>query len=818
MERRQIFFMVFVAAVLATWFGLQQMYGPKPKPKPVAKLNKPADQGVGKEVDNQLGKEGDKPSADGNQPGAKQPEGDADATPKPNASPETWISAGSLNPASPYRFLAAFSTRGAALERVELSNPKFKAVDDLEGYLGEMRLTTDGVSGNLTINVVGDGSPASVAKPVSGATKPGLAPADVLTHVDGKTISEIVAQHQIVLDKKYRPMKKLAIPDPEEAVRWYLAKFKPGAEVPVSVLRGGAPAVFSATLTSRPLSIIGRERFNELSAFDPTSFHLHLATLNGKTADKNGKLGGIPDLSKVNWTPEVKESPEGTVVEFRYELTDAETKAGDLEIIKRYVVPKGEASEKISTLDRSYHLGFTIEIVNKSDKPIKTAYKLEGPTGLPIEGWWYTTKTHPKMFYAAGARDVVFDLRATGHRLIGCSEIVGNSQAAAADGTGETPDRTPIISASATPTEREASYFGVDSLYFASVLIPKGLGTEAVAKSPPRYPVASGGALTVSDLTQIPAKTWNRKGNVTFEVTSDLNTIAAGKTWTSEYEIFVGPKTPELLEKYGIPRVLELGWFAMIARVLSAFLHFIHSIIPSYAIAILLLTVTVRCCVLPFSLKAAKGAAVMQSLAPEMQKIKEKHKDDPAQQGVAMKELWRKHNYNPLSGCLPVFLQIPIFVALYKCLSTDIELRGTPLIAGVDWARNLAGPDMLWFWQPYIWDYFGSEVGWLGPYFNVFPLITIALFLWQQILFTPPATNDEMKQQQFIMKFMTLFMGVMFFKVPAGLCIYFITSSLWGICERLLLFPKPVAAPAGASSSKDGEDLPGIKETRVKRK
>ena len=306
---------------------------------------------------------------------------------------------------------------------------------------------------------------------------------------------------------------------------------------------------------------------------------------------------------------------------------------------------------------------------------------------------------------------------------------------------------------------------------------------------------------------------------MTFEVTSDLNTIAAGKTWASEYEIFVGPKTPELLEKYGIPRVLELGWFAMIARVLSAFLHFIHSIIPSYAIAILLLTVTVRCCVLPFSLKAAKGAAVMQSLAPEMQKIKEKHKDDPAQQGVAMKELWRKNNYNPLSGCLPVFLQIPIFVALYKCLSTDIELRGTPLIAGVDWARNLAGPDMLWFWQPYIFDYFGSEVGWLGPYFNVFPLITIALFLWQQILFTPPATNDEMKQQQFIMKIMTLFMGVMFFKVPAGLCIYFITSSLWGICERLMLFPKPVAGAAGATASGKGGDEPsGIKETRVKRK
>jgi YidC/Oxa1 family membrane protein insertase len=484
-------------------------------------------------------------------------------------------------------------------------------------------------------------------------------------------------------------------------------------------------------------------------------------------------------------------------------------------VVKRYVVPKGAADADSSSLDRSYHIGFTIEIFNQGEKAISTAYRLEGPTGLPIEGWWYTTKTHPKLFYSAGARDVVFDISSTGHKLVGCSEIVGKGQAAKEDLSGETLDRTSIITSSAAPDDREAAYFGVDSLYFASVLIPRGLGTEVETKAQPRFPIASAAARTVSDLTKIPAKSWNRKGNVTFELTSDLKTIEPGKAWKSEYEIFVGPKTPEVLSQYGLSRVLELGWFAMIARVLSAFLHFIHSIVPSYAIAILLLTVTVRCCVLPFSLKAAKGAAVMQALAPEMQKIKEKHKDDPAKQGEAMKELWRKNNYNPLSGCLPVFLQIPIFVALYKTLSTDIELRGTPLISGVDWARNLAGPDMLFYWEPYLWPALGSEVGYLGPFFNVFPLVTVALFLWQQILFTPPATNDEMKMQQQIMKFMTIFMGVMFFKVPAGLCIYFITSSLWGICERLLLFPKPVTVPAAASTS-DSENKKKVVESRVK--
>lgn len=829
MERRQLIFMVFVAVVIATWLGIQAKFGPKPKPKPVAK-----------DVDKQKGdaaKNGEKDAAKPGEEGKGgaqaekekgpdgAPVGENPALTNEDKTPEEWLTAGSLDPKAPYKFLATFSNRGAALERVELTEPKFQSVDDLGGYLGELRLT--GPATALKINVVGPGTPASLAKPISGASKPGLAVGDEIESIDGKTISQMMDEHQAELNKKHLvpmrngvPLKKPEyVVDPEEAVRVFIAKRKPEASIEVKVRRGGAAASFSATLSRRPLSLLQRERFNEKAEYDLTSYHLHLANLNGKTAEIDRPIPGIPDLSQVIWRQEVKETAEGTAIEFRYALTEEQTKAaggGKLEIVKRYLIPKVAGEGKVAAVDRSYHLGFTIEIVNQGDKPLKTAYQLEGPTGLPIEGWWYTTKTHPKLFYSAGARDVVFDLRSTGHKLVGCSEIVGKGQSSLLAAGEDTSDRTSIIGSSAAPDDRQASYFGVDSLYFASVLIPKGLGTDKETKEAARYPIASANAKTVSDLAAIPNKQWNRKGNVTFELISELQTIPEGKSWKSEYEIFVGPKSPEVLAKYGIPHVLELGWFAIIARVLSAFLHFIHSWIGSYAIAILILTVTVRCCVLPFSLKAAKGASVMQQLAPEMQKIKEKHKDDPAKQGEAMKKLWRDNNYNPLSGCLPVFLQIPIFVALYKTLSTDIELRGTPLIPGVEWARNLAGPDMLWFWQPYVWDYFGSEVGWLGPYFNFFPLITVSLFLWQQILFTPPATNDEMKMQQQMMKFMTIFMGVMFFKVPAGLCIYFITSSLWGICERLLLFPKPVK-PA-AVEVKDEGDLKKIVESRIKRK
>jgi YidC/Oxa1 family membrane protein insertase len=188
-------------------------------------------------------------------------------------------------------------------------------------------------------------------------------------------------------------------------------------------------------------------------------------------------------------------------------------------------------------------------------------------------------------------------------------------------------------------------------------------------------------------------------------------------------------------------------------------------------------------------------------LAPEIQKIKDKFPDDPMKQHAAVQELYKKHDFNMFAGCLPVFIQLPIFIGLYRCLSVDIDLRDAALIPGIDWASNLAGPDKLFYWKDWVFSFIGHEAdGWLGPYFNVFPLITVALFLVQQKMFTPPATDEQTRMQQQMMTYMTVFMGVMFYKVPAGLCLYFITSSLWGIAERKLL-PKPAPKDSSGSAS-----------------
>ena len=234
---------------------------------------------------------------------------------------------------------------------------------------------------------------------------------------------------------------------------------------------------------------------------------------------------------------------------------------------------------------------------------------------------------------------------------------------------------------------------------------------------------------------------------------------------------------------------------------MSTILHLFYALVGNFGIAIVMLTIVVRGAMFPISRKATRGAQMMQFLAPEMKKITEKYKNDMEKRSRAQRELFGRYNYNPFSGCLLMFFQLPVFIGLYRCLSVDIELRDAPLISGIAWCSNLAAPDMFWHWESMGWDMITSRAtGWLGPFFNILPIITITLFILQQKMFTPPATDDQTRMQQKMMKYMMVFMGILFFKVASGLCLYFIISSAWGIAERKLLpkvgTPEEIAARA----------------------
>jgi len=210
----------------------------------------------------------------------------------------------------------------------------------------------------------------------------------------------------------------------------------------------------------------------------------------------------------------------------------------------------------------------------------------------------------------------------------------------------------------------------------------------------------------------------------------------------------------------------------------------------------------------------------MKKLQPEMKKLQERYKNDPQAKTRAIMDLYRRHGVNPLAGCLPILLQLPIFLGLYYALQESIFFR----LAGFLWIDNLAAPDMLLYWgQGIPWistpENLGG-LGYLGPYLNVLPVLAVTLMIVQQKMMTPPPADESQAFQQKLMKYMMIFFGLMFFKVAAGLCIYFIASSLWGVAERKLLpkkKPDAVLPPSEAGGSSGGGGPPPRPGPRPKR-
>jgi YidC/Oxa1 family membrane protein insertase len=166
---------------------------------------------------------------------------------------------------------------------------------------------------------------------------------------------------------------------------------------------------------------------------------------------------------------------------------------------------------------------------------------------------------------------------------------------------------------------------------------------------------------------------------------------------------------------------------------------------------------------------------------------------------MAQMELFRKHGVNPLGTCWLLLLQLPNFMGLYYCLQESVMFRLGEFL----YIRNLAAPDMLVFWgEGFPWLTRPEDHGgllYLGPYLNILPIIAVAFMIVQQKMLMPPPTDEQQAMQQKIMKYMMIFFGLLFYKVAAGLCLYFIASTLWGFAERRFL-PKKKPTTEGETA------------------
>jgi YidC/Oxa1 family membrane protein insertase len=238
-------------------------------------------------------------------------------------------------------------------------------------------------------------------------------------------------------------------------------------------------------------------------------------------------------------------------------------------------------------------------------------------------------------------------------------------------------------------------------------------------------------------------------------------------------DIFIGPKDFDALEGvgHGLSRGVNLGWFGFIAVPLLHVLKFSHTFTGNYGIDIILLTVLIKILFIPLTQRSFKSMRAMQKLQPQMAKIRERFKDSSEQMNKEIMELYRRHKVNPLGGCLPMVLQIPVFFGLYQALLNTVELRHAAFFL---WINDLSAPDRLGAMQlPFV----------QLPGIPVLTLLMgVSMFVQQWM--TPSAGDPA---QQRVMMVMPLMFTFMFVNFPSGLALYWLVNNLLTIAQQFYM-------------------------------
>jgi YidC/Oxa1 family membrane protein insertase len=258
-------------------------------------------------------------------------------------------------------------------------------------------------------------------------------------------------------------------------------------------------------------------------------------------------------------------------------------------------------------------------------------------------------------------------------------------------------------------------------------------------------------------------------------------TIAPGQTVEVTDRLFAGAKVvtklDEYADRYGIPlfdRAVDFGWFYFLTKPIFYLLHWINAAVGNYGIAILILTLLVKAAFFPLADKSYRAMAQMKKLQPEMQNLRERFGDDKVRMNQELMNLYKKEKVNPVSGCLPILVQIPVFFALYKVLFFTIEMRHAPFFG---WIHDLSAPD-----PTSLFNLFG-----LLPFtppqmlmIGVWPLI-MGFTMWlQQKLNPQPA--DPMQAR--VMQFLPVMFTFLFATFPAGLVIYWSWNNILSIAQQ----------------------------------
>lgn len=402
------------------------------------------------------------------------------------------------------------------------------------------------------------------------------------------------------------------------------------------------------------------------------------------------------------------------------ELTEETLNEGEKRLAFSWVSPHGIVVEKIYTFSATtYLIGLDIVIKNGSPMPLKDAVEISMPFALTKEGEAFSQfGAYGPEAYLSGKLEAIKpkdlqDNKEDKKSLKGVVDWAGNG------------DR-----------------------YFISCLIPMK-PTDSTLK------LSGTESLVVTRYIQ------------------SMDRLDSGKQVQLSFQCYMGPKSLKVLSSYGhnLKKAIDFGWFDILAKPCLIGMNLIHDLIPNYGVAIILLTIFIKLIFWPLGTKSYKSMNDMKKLQPLMNDIREKYKDDKQKMNQEVMNLYKTYKVNPMSGCLPMVVQMPIFFGLYRMLYQAIELRHAPFMW---WIDDLSVPDRLF--------HFNLAIPFMQAPYGI-PVLTIimgaTMFLQQKM---SPATGDPTQAK--IMMFMPLFMTVIFINFPSGLVLYWLVNNIVSIGQQ----------------------------------
>ncbi len=273
----------------------------------------------------------------------------------------------------------------------------------------------------------------------------------------------------------------------------------------------------------------------------------------------------------------------------------------------------------------------------------------------------------------------------------------------------------------------------------------------------------------------------------------DQQTIAPGATGTADARLFAGAKVVSVIDGYEqalhlnrFELLIDWGWFYFITKPMFKLIDFIYRMVGNFGVAILIVTVLVKLAFFPLANKSYASMAKMKALQPQMQAMRERYGDDKVKQQQAMMELYKKEQINPISGCLPTLIQVPVFFSLYKVLFVTIEMRHAPFFG---WIRDLSAPDptnVFTLFGLIPWDPAGLPL--LGGFLllGAWPLI-MGFTMWMSMKLNPAPPDPT---QKMMLDWMPVIFTFMLAKFPAGLVIYWAWNNTLSVLQQSVIMRK----------------------------